>query len=63
MVLDLAEDLLRSAAQNSRISIQRTQGGWLLLSALTTLGKLHIHTNKLKPLISPFKSKYMFSDL
>uniref|UniRef100_A0A671S2A3 HEAT repeat-containing protein 5A n=1 Tax=Sinocyclocheilus anshuiensis TaxID=1608454 RepID=A0A671S2A3_9TELE len=38
MVMTLAEDLLRSAAQNSRISIQRTQGGWLLLSALSTLG-------------------------
>uniref|UniRef100_A0A8C2D6B2 HEAT repeat-containing protein 5A n=1 Tax=Cyprinus carpio TaxID=7962 RepID=A0A8C2D6B2_CYPCA len=38
VVMTLAEDLLRSAAQNSRISIQRTQGGWLLLSALFTLG-------------------------
>ncbi|KAG9268204.1 HEAT repeat-containing protein 5A isoform X1 [Astyanax mexicanus] len=38
VVMGLAEDLLRSAAQNSRISVQRTQGGWLLLSALTTLG-------------------------
>ncbi|XP_062863467.1 HEAT repeat-containing protein 5A [Trichomycterus rosablanca] len=38
VVMCLAEDFLRSAAQNSRISTQRTQGGWLLLSALTTLG-------------------------
>lgn len=38
VVMTLAEDLLRSAAQNSKISIQRTQGGWLLLSALSTLG-------------------------
>uniref|UniRef100_A0A671MKD1 HEAT repeat-containing protein 5A n=1 Tax=Sinocyclocheilus anshuiensis TaxID=1608454 RepID=A0A671MKD1_9TELE len=38
VVMTLAEDLLRSAAQNSRISVQRTQGGWLLLSALFTLG-------------------------
>ncbi|KAM9466485.1 HEAT repeat-containing protein 5A isoform 2-T4 [Clarias gariepinus] len=38
VVMDLAEDLLRSAAQNSKLSIQRTQGGWLLLSALNTLG-------------------------
>ncbi|XP_052001078.1 HEAT repeat-containing protein 5A isoform X2 [Xyrauchen texanus] len=38
VVLTLAEDLLRSAAQNSRISIQRIQGGWLLLGALSTLG-------------------------
>uniref|UniRef100_A0A4W4DTG3 HEAT repeat-containing protein 5A n=1 Tax=Electrophorus electricus TaxID=8005 RepID=A0A4W4DTG3_ELEEL len=38
VVMGLAEDLLRSAAQNSRISIQRAHGGWLLLSALITLG-------------------------
>ncbi|XP_047677260.1 HEAT repeat-containing protein 5A isoform X1 [Tachysurus fulvidraco] len=38
VVMSLAEDLLRSAAQNSKISIQRTQGGWQLLSALNTLG-------------------------
>uniref|UniRef100_A0A6Q2ZLP6 HEAT repeat-containing protein 5A n=1 Tax=Esox lucius TaxID=8010 RepID=A0A6Q2ZLP6_ESOLU len=36
--LGVAEDMLRSATQNSRISIQRTQAGWLLLSALSTLG-------------------------
>uniref|UniRef100_A0A667Y2I2 HEAT repeat-containing protein 5A n=1 Tax=Myripristis murdjan TaxID=586833 RepID=A0A667Y2I2_9TELE len=38
VVLGLAEDLLRSATQNSRISLQRTQAGWLLVSALITLG-------------------------
>nr|XP_057946007.1 HEAT repeat-containing protein 5A-like isoform X1 [Doryrhamphus excisus] len=38
VVLDLAEDLLRSASQNSRISLQRTQAGWLLVSSLSTLG-------------------------
>ncbi|XP_069049146.1 HEAT repeat-containing protein 5A isoform X2 [Lepisosteus oculatus] len=38
VVIGLAEDLLRSAVQNSRISVQRTQAGWLLLSALMTLG-------------------------
>uniref|UniRef100_A0A8C9TP61 HEAT repeat-containing protein 5A n=1 Tax=Scleropages formosus TaxID=113540 RepID=A0A8C9TP61_SCLFO len=38
VVLSLAEELLRSATQNSRLSIHRTQGGWLLLSALMTLG-------------------------
>ncbi|XP_054653379.1 HEAT repeat-containing protein 5A isoform X2 [Dunckerocampus dactyliophorus] len=38
VVLDLAEDLLRSASQNSRISLQRTQAGWLLISSLFTLG-------------------------
>lgn len=34
----LAEDLLCSAAQNSRLSAQRTQAGWLLIAALMTLG-------------------------
>lgn len=48
VVMDLADDLLRSAAQNSKISIQRTQGGWLLLSALNTLGN---HTNQQLSLI------------
>ncbi|KAL7380923.1 hypothetical protein ABVT39_026023 [Epinephelus coioides] len=38
VVLGLAEDLLRSASQNSRISVQRTQAGWLLVSSLITLG-------------------------
>lgn len=42
VVMGLAEDLLRSATQNSRISIQRTQAGWLLLSSLNTLG-MSIH--------------------
>ncbi|KAK1893718.1 HEAT repeat-containing protein 5A, partial [Dissostichus eleginoides] len=37
MVLSLAEDLLRSASQSSRISLQRTQAGWLLVSSLITL--------------------------
>ncbi|XP_036118172.1 HEAT repeat-containing protein 5B isoform X3 [Molossus molossus] len=38
MVVSIAEDLLRTAAQNSRLSLQRTQAGWLLLGALMTLG-------------------------
>ncbi|XP_008275344.1 HEAT repeat-containing protein 5A [Stegastes partitus] len=38
VVLGLAEDLLRSASQNSRISLQRTQAGWMLVSSLITLG-------------------------
>ena len=48
VVLGLAEDLLRSATQNSRISIPRTQAGWQLLTALCTLGvyntQTHTHT-------------------
>ncbi|KAI4791086.1 hypothetical protein KUCAC02_034219, partial [Chaenocephalus aceratus] len=43
MVLSLAEDLLRSASQSSRISLQRTQAGWLLVSSLITLGKNSEH--------------------
>lgn len=39
MVVSIAEDLLRSASQNSRLSLQRTQAGWLLLGALMTLGE------------------------
>lgn len=34
----LAEELLRTASQNSRLSLQRTQSGWLLFGALMTLG-------------------------
>ncbi|XP_061675277.1 HEAT repeat-containing protein 5A isoform X3 [Syngnathoides biaculeatus] len=37
-VVDLAEDLLRSASQNSRIALQRSQAGWLLISSVCTLG-------------------------
>lgn len=40
MVVSIAEDLLRTAAQNSRLSLQRTQAGWLLLGALMTLGTI-----------------------
>ncbi|XP_019490086.1 PREDICTED: HEAT repeat-containing protein 5A-like [Hipposideros armiger] len=36
--MTLAEDLLCSATQNSRLSAQRTQAGWLLIAALMTLG-------------------------
>lgn len=38
LVLDVAEELLRSAAQNSRVSLQRTRTGWLIISALITQG-------------------------
>ncbi|XP_061693976.1 HEAT repeat-containing protein 5B [Syngnathoides biaculeatus] len=38
LVVSIAEDLLRTAAQNSRLSLQRTQAGWLLLGALMTMG-------------------------
>ncbi|XP_017393098.1 HEAT repeat-containing protein 5A isoform X3 [Cebus imitator] len=38
IIMTLAEDLLCSAAQNSRLSAPRTQAGWLLIAALMTLG-------------------------
>uniref|UniRef100_A0A8C3YRM5 HEAT repeat-containing protein 5A n=1 Tax=Catagonus wagneri TaxID=51154 RepID=A0A8C3YRM5_9CETA len=37
IIMTLAEDLLCSAAQNSRLSAQRTQAGWLLIAALMML--------------------------
>ncbi|XP_049753405.1 HEAT repeat-containing protein 5A isoform X3 [Elephas maximus indicus] len=38
IIMALAEDLLCSASQNSRLSAQRTQAGWLLIASLMTLG-------------------------
>lgn len=39
----VAEDLLCSASQNSRISLQRMQAGWLLVAALMALGSSFLH--------------------
>ncbi|XP_031449649.1 HEAT repeat-containing protein 5A isoform X2 [Phasianus colchicus] len=38
VIMTVAEDLLCSASQNSRLSMQRMQAGWLLIAALMTLG-------------------------
>uniref|UniRef100_H2Y0W9 HEAT repeat-containing protein 5B n=1 Tax=Ciona intestinalis TaxID=7719 RepID=H2Y0W9_CIOIN len=38
MIFKLAEDMLRSVGQNSRLSLFRTQGGWLMIGSLLTLG-------------------------
>ncbi|NXB73606.1 HTR5A protein, partial [Donacobius atricapilla] len=38
VIMAVAEDLLCSASQNSRISLQRVQAGWLLIAALMALG-------------------------
>ncbi|XP_037078584.1 HEAT repeat-containing protein 5B-like [Pollicipes pollicipes] len=38
VIFNVAEDLLRSASQNSRLSLPRTQAGWLLIGAVSTLG-------------------------
>lgn len=40
MIFNTAEELLRSASQNSRLSLNRTQAGWLLIGAIMTLGML-----------------------
>lgn len=52
-MVSIAEDLLRTAAQNSRLSLQRTQAGWLLLGALMTLGE---PPNHLSLSLSPFSA-------
>ncbi|EDW83833.1 uncharacterized protein Dwil_GK13824, isoform A [Drosophila willistoni] len=38
VVFNCAEELLRSASQNSRMSLHRTQAGWLLIGSIMTLG-------------------------
>lgn len=38
VVFNTAEELLRSANQNSRLSLNRTESGWLLIGAIMTLG-------------------------
>ncbi|XP_076321914.1 HEAT repeat-containing protein 5B isoform X4 [Tachypleus tridentatus] len=38
IIFNVAEDLLRTASQNSRLSVQRTQAGWLMIGAVMTLG-------------------------
>lgn len=37
-VFSMAEDLLRTASQNSRMSLHRTQASWLILGSIMTLG-------------------------
>lgn len=41
IVFNTAEELLRSASQNSRLSLNRTQAGWLLIGAIMTLGNIN----------------------
>jgi len=38
LIFCVAEDLLRSASQNSRLSQQRAQSGWQLIGSIMTLG-------------------------
>ncbi len=37
-IFNVGEELLRTASQNSRLSKERTQAGWLLISAIMSLG-------------------------
>ncbi|KZC10298.1 HEAT repeat-containing protein 5B [Dufourea novaeangliae] len=37
IIFNTAEELLRSASQNSRLSLNRTHAGWLLIGAIMTL--------------------------
>ena len=38
IVFNVGEELLRTASQNSRLSRERTQAGWLLIGSIMTLG-------------------------
>ncbi|KAH9415275.1 HEAT repeat-containing protein 5B [Dermatophagoides pteronyssinus] len=38
LIFNIAEDLLRTASQNSRLSMPRTQAGWQLMGAVLSLG-------------------------
>ena len=39
-MLNVAEAVLRSVGQNSRLAISRTQAGWLMIGALMTMGEM-----------------------
>lgn len=38
IIFNTAEELLRTASQNSRLSLNRTQSGWILIGSIMTLG-------------------------
>jgi hypothetical protein len=38
LLFNVAEELLRSANQNPRLSLPRTHGGWMVIGAIMTLG-------------------------
>lgn len=38
IIFNTAEELLRTASQNSRLSLNRTQAGWILIGSIMTLG-------------------------
>ncbi|KAM8920662.1 HEAT repeat-containing protein 5A isoform 2-T2 [Pelodytes ibericus] len=43
VIMSLAEELLCSASQHSRLSFHRTQAGWLLIASLMTLGPAMVY--------------------
>ena len=45
IVFNVGEELLRSASQNSRLSRERTQAGWLLIGSIMTLGTFINHVD------------------
>ena len=63
-IFAIAEDLLRTASQNSRLSLQRTQSGWLLFGALMTLGEFYDYMCEKKyNIVVVHALKIVFSDL
>lgn len=40
-VFNVADELLKTAAQNPRLALHKAKAGWILLGALMTLGKWH----------------------
>ena len=38
IIFNIAEGLLRSACHDSRLSIERTRAGWIIIGAIMTLG-------------------------
>lgn len=44
LIFTIAEDMLRSAGQNSRLSLQRIQSGWLMIGSVITLGPSIVKT-------------------
>lgn len=44
LIFTIAEDMLRSSGQNSRLSLQKTQSGWLMIGSVITLGPSIVKT-------------------
>ena len=38
IIFNIGEGLLRSASHDSRMSVERTKAGWLIIGAIMTLG-------------------------